>query len=199
MEFVLLNTDGSSQAMSLSFNDKGHMRIFHKQTGQGATFVIDRKNLSPVLKVIDDQGETIKRQGKPLEFSLLTAENIHYQETPWSEKGIEIGVKIVAVALVAWIGLAVAKVIIAALSTIAFIGIVAGLVVIAATVAQPFLDWLAVQLGIGEEDIEKFKEKTKEELSEFLQKILLYLEQQKTSRTIQKVRFYSCTDWQGRR
>ncbi len=184
MELVLLNTSGSSQAMSLSFNSKGHLRILQKETGQAATFLIERKNLSPVLKVVDDKGETIIRNGKPLEYSLLTAQNAGYQESPWAEKGIELGVKIVAIALVAWIGLAVAKVIIAGLSTIAFVGIVAGLVVIAAAVTQPFLAWLGEQLGIEEEDIKKFMEKSKEELAVFLQTIIQHLEQQQGTRTI---------------
>ena len=131
-----------------------HLKLFNTKSNEVANVIWGIDGIYPSIKFVDNSGNIIVKNGKPLEFTLKLPEKLNkvYSPSDW----ILIGIKIFGIALVLWLGFTIAKYIIAALAFIAFNAMAIGLVLVGAAIVIQIIKWILEKTGITFNDVVSF-------------------------------------------
>jgi hypothetical protein len=156
--------------------DYPHLRVYRPRTGEHANFVFGGSLSQGItLRLTDDQGRVLQRDGERLEFSLFDTR----QRTRAPQDWIEQGIRIAALAFVVWLGAVLVRGIAAAVGFVAFNLIILGLLAVAAGVTLPILRWIVEQTGLDWESVRRFIEQTAQTIATLLRDIVNWLTQQR--------------------
>lgn len=145
-------TTGSVEALELSFADQGpvnyrHVVVRRLATGEVVHLVWGQRGLRPTLRMVDERGNLLERDGQPLEFPFQSPGR---SPRDW----IEAGAKVAAVAFAVWLGAVVARAIVSAIAFLAFNAMLLGLLAMAAGVLVGVGKWVLEVTGITLQDVE---------------------------------------------
>lgn len=178
---IQIETTAGSEILSFQLVRNGaadypHLRVARPKTGEHANFVFGGSLSSGItLRLTDDRGQLLYRNGQPLEFSLFDTRMRTRSPQDW----IATGIKIAALAFVIWLGAVITRGVAAAVGFVAFNFILLGLLAVAAGVTLPILRWLIDTSGIDWERVKRFIEQTLEMLVTLLQEVVDWLTQQR--------------------
>lgn len=144
-------------------SDYKHVRFERESNGDAANLTIERDGVYPVVQLTDDEGEILSRDGEDLSFSFRS-----FVSEDNDESWLEIGIKITAIALALWLGLSIARGILAGLAFLAFNAMVLGLVVASIS----FLSWIIEATGWNVDDVRDFFDQTVAEIKQFFERII---------------------------
>lgn len=145
-----------SELLSLSFakNDAGnyeHPRFVRLKTGEAGNLVWGFSGIIPTIKITDDNGNTLKADGVPVEYPL----EISTKSRDISEI-VVIGMKAAAIAFVIWLSAGITRAVLAAIGFIAFNAMVIGLIIASAAILIPIAEMILNYLGINSmEDVKR--------------------------------------------
>jgi hypothetical protein len=148
-----------------------HARLVRESTGEVANLLWGREGIHPSIKLADDAGRTIVRDGKPLEFSFGAVRRDGRGPRSW----LELGVKIAAIALLVWLGASILKPIVAAIAFIAFNAMVIGIVIFGVALLVGIVKWIAELTGWRLRDAAAFFDRSVDEIAQLLREIVLAL------------------------
>jgi hypothetical protein len=176
----IATTNGAeSLVLQLVRNDAGdypHPRVYRPRTGEHANFVFGGSLSQGItLRLTDDQGRLLQRDGERLEFSLFNTRQRARAPRDWIEQGI----RIAALAFVVWLGAVLVRGVAAAVGFVAFNLIILGLLAAAAGVTLPILRWIVDETGLDWESIRRFIEQTAQTIATLLRDIVSWLTQQR--------------------
>ncbi|MCX7925992.1 MAG: hypothetical protein N2554_09310 [Fimbriimonadales bacterium] len=158
-------------------NDAGdypHLRIARPKTGEHANFVFGGSVAQGItLRLTDDRGRTLQRNGQPLEFALFDTRSSSHAPHNW----LETGIRIAALAFLIWIGAVIVRGVAAAVGFVAFNLIVLGLLAAGLSVAIPVIRWFLETSGIDRETVRRFVEQTTETILALLREVANWLAQ----------------------
>jgi hypothetical protein len=156
--------------------DYPHLRVYRPRTGEHANFVFGGSLSQGItLRLTDDQGRLLQRDGERLEFSLFNTRQRTRAPRDWIEQGI----RIAALAFVVWLGAVLVRGVAAAVGFVAFNLIILGLLAAAAGVTLPILRWIVDETGLDWESIRRFIEQTAQTIATLLRDIVSWLTQQR--------------------
>lgn len=160
-------------ALSLRILDGGasnykHVRIVRESTGEVSNLLWGQENLFPSIKLTDNRGKTLIKDGKTLEFSFRLADSTGSGSRKW----LEIGIKVLAIALAIWLGASIARVILAAIAFLAFNAMVIALLILGIGILVGITKWIAELTGWNLNNVAEFFQLTLEELKQFLREII---------------------------
>lgn len=148
--------------------DYPHLRIARPKTGEHANFVFGGSVAQGItLRLTDDQGRVLQRDGRPLEFALFDARSRSRAPQDW----IATGIRIASLAFLVWIGAVVVRGVAAAVGFVAFNLIVLGLLAAGLGVAIPVIRWFLESSGIDWETVRRFVEQTAETIIALLRSV----------------------------
>jgi len=150
-----------------------HVRIVRESNGDVANLLWGREGLYPSIRFTDDQGRTIVRNGRPLEFSFRSVQREGRGPVSW----LELGIKIAAIGLLVWLGASILKPIVAALAFIAFNAMVIGIAIAGVVLVVGILRWILDVTGWTLKDVRQMFERTVEEFVGLLRLLVGVLEQ----------------------
>jgi hypothetical protein len=136
-----------------------HVRL-QKENGEAAHLLWGMDGIYPSIKFTDDDGETLRINRTELEFPLKSLDGPISTPVDW----LILGIKILAAALLIWIGASILKYVLAAIAFIAFNAMAIGAVVIGLSVLIPLIKWLIEKTGWSLSSILAFFERTVEEI-----------------------------------
>ena len=155
---------GGSEVLAFSISQDNasypHLKIVRETTGKAVHLLWGSKNLFPSIKLVDDNGEQL------VEVGLNEVSNGNT-----SRDWLKIGIKVLALTLVVWLGASIGKAILAAIAFLAFNAMVLALLVLAVAV----LAWIAEKFGWTIDDIYQFFKEAIEKLVEFLKEVIDFL------------------------
>lgn len=151
--------DRNYNVLKLSFvNDNlvsyPHLKIVNTSTNEIANVIWGIDGIYPSIKFVDNSGNTIVKNGKPLEFALNVPSKLNKINSP--SDWIVIGIKIFGIALLLWIGFSIVKYVAAAIAFIAFNAMAIGLVLAGAALVIQLLKWILDRTGITMNDVVDF-------------------------------------------
>ncbi|MEW6610110.1 MAG: hypothetical protein AB1352_00560 [Patescibacteria group bacterium] len=153
---------GEILAFSVS-NDNAsypHLKIVRESTGKAVHLLWGSKNLFPSIKFVEDSGEQLVEIG---------LNEVSGGDTP--RDWLKTGIKVLALALVIWLGASIGKAILAAIAFLAFNAMVLALLVLAVAI----LAWIADKFGWTTDDVYQFFKEAIEKLIEFLKEVADFL------------------------
>ncbi len=150
-----------------------HLRLVNKQTNAVANVLWGRDGLNPKIKFVDNYGNVIVKNGKPLEFTLSLPTKLNKVNSPadW----IILGIKIFGIALLLWIGFSIAKFVASAIAFIAFNAMAIGLVLAGLGIVIEIIQWILGTTGITMSDVVSFFQKTISSIVNLLIDVMNYL------------------------
>jgi len=180
---------GKNQTVVFSAVKKGGVAYTHpllESSNSGSAHLVGGGNaLAPSLKLVDADGKTLHAENrKPLEFNLDIGDIVSLLRAAPEKAGREIkhkviaaAVKAVAVLLILWLGLSIAKPIIGALATIALALLLLALVAARFGKLDEGLTWIFEKTGISFLDIQEFFGKAGDALANLLRETADFAEQ----------------------
>lgn len=159
--------DNEVVQMSVVENDASsyrHVRLRKESDGDVANLLIGRDDTYPVIKLTDDNGNVLSKNGQELSFSFQDFGT----EADDSDNWFELGIKVTAIAFALWIGLSIAKGIFAALAFLAFNAMVLGLVIASIS----FLAWFIETAGWNIEYIKEVFNRTADRIEQLFYEIV---------------------------
>lgn len=141
-----------------------HLRL-QKDNGEVANILWGMEGIYPSIKFTDNIGKTLNINRTEMEFPLKSTNGSLSTPIDW----LILGIKILAAALLIWIGASVLKYVLAAIAFIAFNAIAIGAVVAGLAVIIPLIKWVIEKTGWTLSGISDFFEKT---ISDILQTLL---------------------------
>ena len=170
---ILFPTATGTEAVTMSIVAGGaalyrHVRIVRESSGEVANLLWGREGIHPSIKLADDAGRTLVKDGKPLEFSFGSVRREGRGPQSW----LELGVKIAAIALLVWLGASILKPIVAAIAFIAFNAMVIGIVIFGVALLVGVIKWIAELTGWTLEDVAAFFRRTVEEMKQLLAEVV---------------------------
>jgi hypothetical protein len=144
------------EVLAFSLVDNGaknyrHLRVVRESTGEAVNLLWGMKGLLPSIRVADDKGNTISRNGRLLEIGFSdVSKSKGRQALDW----IAIGVKVAAVAFALWLGAQIGRAILGAIAFLAFNAMVLGLLVAGFAVISPAIEWVLRNITL--QDVENF-------------------------------------------
>ncbi len=145
-----------------------HLRIARPRTGEHANFVFGGSiTQGMTLRLTDDEGRTLQRDGNDLEFPLFDTRNRSRAPQDW----IATGIRIAALAFLVWIGAVVVRGVAAAVGFVAFNLIVLGLLAAGLGITIPIIRWFLETSGIDWETVRRFVEQTAEAIIALLREV----------------------------
>jgi len=144
------------EVLAFSFADKGaenyrHLRVVRESTGEAVNLLWGMKGLLPSIRLADDKGNTISRNGRLLEIGFSDVSKPKgRQALDW----IAIGVKVAAVAFALWLGAQIGRAVLGAIAFLAFNAMVLGLLIAGLAVISPAIEWVLRNITL--QDIEGF-------------------------------------------
>lgn len=171
-------TETGQELLTFSFVDNNaagykHLRL-QQDNGEVANVLWDQENLLPVVKFTDDDGNTLAKDGQSLSFGF---DQVVDSFDDLTEDGLlELAWKLIAIGLVVWLGANIAGAVISAIAFLAFNAFVLGAVIVAIQASVAILEWLTENTGWSETAIEAFFETVIEELQEFIEEVMQFIE-----------------------
>lgn len=151
--------------------DYRHLRIKRYSDGEVINLLWGQEGIYPSVKLTDDRGNTLVKNGQTLEFSFNLVADSESGSIGWLKRGI----KVLAIALAVWLGAKVIGWIISAIAFLAFNAMVVGLVIAGVAILTGLLKWLAELTGWTLDDITELFGRAVEELLTFFNEIIVYL------------------------
>lgn len=150
-----------------------HLRLVNTQTNEIANVLWGRYGLNPTIKFVDNYGNVITKNGKPLEFTLSVPAKLNKVNSPadW----IIAGIKIFGIALLLWIGFSIAKYVVSAIAFIAFNAMAIGLVLAGLGIVIEIIQWILGTTGITMNDVVSFFQKAISSIVNLLIDVMNYL------------------------
>ncbi|MCS7208414.1 MAG: hypothetical protein NZ874_02480 [Fimbriimonadales bacterium] len=156
--------------------DYPHLRIARPKTDEHVNFVYGGSISQGItLRLTDDNGRLLQRDGRPLEFRLFDSSTRTRAPQDW----ISTGIRIAALAFLVWIGAVVARGVAAAVGFVAFNLIVLGILAAGLGVAIPVIRWFLENSGIDWETVRRFVEQTAETIIALLREVVNWLAAQR--------------------
>ncbi|KKS18426.1 MAG: hypothetical protein UU76_C0022G0004 [Parcubacteria group bacterium GW2011_GWC1_41_7] len=151
-----------------------HLRVVRESNGDTANLVWGWEGLAPSLILADDQGNTITRNGNPIEvgFSDVSRAEKHTGNRAASD-WIAIGVKVAALAFAVWLGASITKLAISAVAFVAFNAFVLALLVAAAGVLAPVVNWIKAHISL--DDVQSFFQQVVDEVVQLFRDVAAFL------------------------
>jgi hypothetical protein len=149
-----------------------HVRLVRESTGETVNLLWGQEGIHPSIKLADDAGQTIVKDGKALEFSFGLVRREGRGPRSW----LELGIKIAAIALLVWLGASILKPIIAGIAFIAFNAMVIGIVIAGVALMVAVVRWILGITGWTLEDVAVFFRRSIEELKQFLAAVITAME-----------------------
>jgi|GEM_PF-567681 len=173
---ILFPTATSTEAVTMSIVTGGaalyrHVRIVRESSGEVANLLWGREGIHPSIKLADDAGRTLVKDGKSLEFNF----GLVRREGRGSQSWLELGIKIAAIALAVWLGASILKPIIAAIAFVAFNAMVIGIVVAGVALLVGIVRFILDVTGWKLADVQAMFERTATQLQEFLRMVVALL------------------------
>ena len=157
-------------------SDYPHLRVFRPRTDEHANFVFGGSLSQGItLRLTDDRGRVLQRDGERLEFSLFDTR----QRTRAPQDWIEQGIRIAALAFLVWLGAVLVRGVAAAVGFVAFNLIILGLLAVAAGVTLPILRWIVDETGLDWESVRRFIEQTAQTIATLLREVVDWLTRQR--------------------
>ncbi|MDW8107033.1 MAG: hypothetical protein RMK45_06090 [Armatimonadota bacterium] len=172
---VLVPTNASEEIFHFTLvrnaaDDYPHLRVVRPKTGEHANFVFGGSLPQGItLRLTDDSGRTLQRDGRALEFPLSNPRSRAPQD--W----IATGIRIAALAFVVWLGAIIVRGVAAAVGFVAFNLIVLGILAATAGVVIPIIRWFLDTSGITWETVRQFIEQTVETIVALLREVADWL------------------------
>jgi hypothetical protein len=165
--------DGGQEVLRLTIVAGGaaryrHVRVERETTGEAANLLWGREGLYPSIKLTDDNGRTIVKDGKDLEFSFQLAQRKGRDPRSW----LELGIKIAAIALLVWLGASILKPIVAAIAFIAFNAMVIGIAIAGVALLVVVVRWILDVTGWTLEDVRAMFERSMAEILQVLTNVV---------------------------
>jgi hypothetical protein len=152
--------------------DYPHLHIARPKTGEHVNFVFGGSVAQGItLRLTDDQGRVMQRDGRTLEFALFDTRSRSREPQDW----IATGIRIAALAFLVWIGAVVARGVAAAVGFVAFNLIVLGILAAGLGVAIPVIRWFLETSGTDWETVRRFVEQTAETIIVLLREVANWL------------------------
>jgi hypothetical protein len=152
-----------------------HLRVVRSSTGEHANFLFGGSLSSGItLRLTDDSGQTLRKDGQLLEFSLFDTRQRSRAPQDW----IATGIKVAALAFLVWFGAVITRGVAAAVGFVAFNLVVLGLLAAAAGTLLPILRWFLDNSGLSWEGIQRFIEQTLNTLITLLRDVVDWLTRQ---------------------
>lgn len=145
--------------------DYTHLRVVRQSTGEAANLLWGLENFLPAIKLADDDGRPLVKNGREISVDFTAAKVVSEPET-----GVDLlalGAKVAIIALAIWLGMAVGKIVLAAIGFIAFNAMVLGLLVLALGAISPLLEKISGITGWRVENVKGFMESGADRLREF--------------------------------
>lgn len=144
-----------------------HVRLVKEPTGEVVNLLWGREGTHPSIKLTDDQGKTLVRDGRQMEFSFGLVRRNGTGPRSW----LELGIKIAAIALLVWLGASILKPILAAIAFVAFNAMVIAIVIAGVAIFVLIVRWLLVLTGWTIEDVRTLSAKTPDEFARFQREV----------------------------
>lgn len=144
-----------------------HTRIVRTSTGEVVNLLWGREGVHPSIKLTDDSGRTIIKDGRPLEFSF----GLVRREGSGPRSWLELGVNIAAIALLVWLGASILKPIVAAIAFIAFNAMVIGIAIAGVALFVALVRWILDVTGWSVTDVRAMFERSIEEIAQSLKEV----------------------------
>ncbi|MEJ5304374.1 MAG: hypothetical protein WHV63_00355 [Ignavibacteria bacterium] len=150
-----------------------HLRIVNTYNNETANILWGRDGLYPTIRFVDNYGNVIIKNGKPLEFQISLPSKLNKTASPadW----IIAGIKIFGIALLLWIGFSIAKYVVSAIAFIAFNAMAIGLVLAGLGIVIEIIQWILGRTGITINDVAAFFRKTVSSLVALLLEVTNYI------------------------
>lgn len=170
--------DRNYNVLKLSFvNDNivsyPHLKMVNTSTNEVANVVWGIDGIYPSIKFVDNYGNVIIKNGKPLEFALNIPSKLNKVNSP--SDWIIIGIKVFGIALILWIGFSIVKYIAAAIAFIAFNAMAIGLVLAGAALVIQVLKWILDRTGITMNDVVVFFQRAVSSIVNLLIEVMNYI------------------------
>ncbi len=154
-----------------------HLQVRRESTGETANLVFWRKDLSPGVRFVDNQGKTLVKNNRPIELSLADFSQNRSLPTTAAD-WIKLGVEVAAIAFAIWLGAKIAGWILAAIAFVAFNLMVLAIVVAAVAVVAPLIEWLIKVTGLNWQNVKNFFDQLVSQIIQLFQGIANLLQRQ---------------------
>lgn len=141
-----------------------------KTNGETANLLWGISGIYPSIKLADNSGKTLKVNGKTMEFALKKSTS---DKTPgdW----LLLGIKILAAALLIWLGATIFKYVLAAIAFIAFNAMILAVVIIGVSALITVIKWIFQRAGWNIDVVKSYFNKSVDEIIELLLKVQNYV------------------------
>lgn len=148
-----------------------HHVCLQKENGEAAHLLWGMDGIYPSIKFTDDNGETLRINRTEMEFPLKSLDGTISTPIDW----LILGIKILAAALLIWIGASILKYVLAAIAFIAFNAMAIALVIIGLSIFIPIIKWILEKTGWTLNGIVNFFERTINDIIDLLLDITRYV------------------------
>lgn len=168
-------TDGEASFIKISVV-KDRLASYHhvrlqKANGETAHLLWGMDGIYPSIKFTDNNGKTLIINRTEMEFPLKSSTGSVSSPTDW----LTLGIKVLAAALVIWIGASILKYILAAIAFIAFNAMAIGAVMIGVSLIAPVINWIIDKTGWTLSGISAFFERAVSDILAILMDITNYI------------------------
>jgi hypothetical protein len=151
--------------------DYPYLRLVKKETNESVNILFGMEGIYPSFKFVDDNGKLLVKNNQVMEFAIRKTDSWTYSSLDW----FNLGVKILALGLLIWLGFSILKFVVSAIAFIVFNALLLGIVLAGLSLVVPLLKWLFDLTSWTINDVKYWFERTITEIMNLLLDIQYYI------------------------